>query len=94
MARFVAKQLVKEGKAEAVMVSLTYTLGRFEPIAIDIRTSPSTSLRKGGKNLTEYVKQNFDFNLEAIVKKFDLKKPRYRAISVYGQFGWEGLPWE
>jgi S-adenosylmethionine synthetase len=86
MARFVAKQLVKERKAEAVMVSLVYTLGKNEPVGIEV---------KGGKvELTEFVKQNFNFNLDDIVEKFDLKKPRYRSLSVYGQFGHDGLPWE
>ena len=95
MARHVARQLVKEGKADSVVVSLTYTLGRIEPIAIDIKTpSQAPSPGVGRESLLEYVKQNYNFNLDAIVEKFDLKKPIYRSISVYGQFGRDGLPWE
>lgn len=89
MARFVAKQLVKEGKADSVVVSLTYTLGRNEPIMIEVKAS-------GGdrKELLDHVKQNFNFNLDNIVEKMDLKKPRYRALAVCGPFGHDGLPWE
>ncbi|MFA6132210.1 MAG: methionine adenosyltransferase domain-containing protein [Patescibacteria group bacterium] len=97
MARYVAKQLVKEGKADSAVVSLTYTLGRSEPVMIDVKSSnpsPQPSPSEGGGTLLEYVKQNYNFNLDDIVEKMDLKKPRYRAVSVYGQFGREGLPWE
>lgn len=87
MARFVAKQLVKEGKADSVVVSLTYTLGRVEPMAIEAKSSNKV-------DLTNHVKQSYNFNLDSIVEKFDLKKPRYRSVSVYGQFGHDGLPWE
>lgn len=87
MARFAAKQLVKQGTADSVMVSLTYTLSRAEPIAIEVKSSNKT-------DLTDYVKQNYNFNLDAIVEQLDLKKPRYRSVSVYGQFGREGVPWE
>jgi len=89
MARFVAKQLVKEGKADSVVISLAYTLGRSEPVMIDVK-----SAKTGEENILQYVKDNYNFNLDAIVEKFDLKKPRYRAVSIYGQFGREGLPWE
>lgn len=98
MARFVAKQLVKQGLADSVMVSLTYTLGRSEPIVVGVRPSPrpspTTVVREGGGDLLKYVKQNHNFNLDSIVEQLDLKKPRYRSVSVYGQFGHEGLPWE
>lgn len=94
MARFVAKQLVKQGMADSVVVSLAYTLGRSEPVMIEVKTSPPAPPQRGGESLLEYVKQNYNFNLDAIVEQLDLKKPRYRAVSVYGQFGREGLPWE
>jgi len=102
MARFAAKQLVKQGLADSVVVSLTYTLGRNEPIVVDVKSTTPTLPRGvatpspgvGRGSLLEHVKQNYDFNLETIVEQLKLKKPRYRSISVYGQFGRDGLPWE
>ncbi|MFH1089250.1 MAG: methionine adenosyltransferase domain-containing protein [Candidatus Uhrbacteria bacterium] len=93
MARYVAKQLVAQGLAESAMVSLVYTLGRLEPIMIEVKAVAEKS--RGAKmDFTNLVKEKYNFNLASIVEQFDLKKPRYRAVSVYGHFGREGLPWE
>jgi len=93
MARYVAKQLVSQGLAESALVSLVYTLGHLEPVAIEVRAVAEKS--QGTKmDFTNLVKEKYNFNLESIVKQFDLKKPQYRAIAVYGQFGREGLLWE
>ncbi|HBR80988.1 MAG: S-adenosylmethionine synthase [Candidatus Uhrbacteria bacterium GW2011_GWE2_45_35] len=93
MARYVAKYLVSQGLAESAMVTLVYTLGRSEPIMIEVRAVGEKS--RGAKmDFTNLVKEKFDFKLESIVKKLDLKKPRYRSVAVYGQFGREGVPWE
>jgi len=90
MARFVAKQLVVQGFGDSVLISLAYTLGRSEPVMIEVQTSQKDKT----EIVKDFVKNNFDFRLEAIVEKFDLKKPRYRAVSTFGQFGREGVPWE
>jgi S-adenosylmethionine synthetase len=93
MARYVAKHLVTQGLAESAMVSLAYTLGRSEPIMLEVRAVGEKS--RGSKmDFTNLVKEKFDFKLESIVEKLDLKKPRYRSVATYGQFGREGVPWE
>jgi S-adenosylmethionine synthetase len=90
MARFVAKNLVANNFADSVVVSLAYTLGRSEPIMIEAQTS----VREKNEAAKKFVLDNFNFKLESIVEKLDLKKPRYRAVSVFGQFGRDGVPWE
>lgn len=93
MARHIAKALVSQDLAESVMVSLAYTMGRNEPVMVDVKaTGPKT---RGSKmDFSNLVKQQYDLRLEAIAERLDLKKPRYRATAVYGHFGKEGLPWE
>jgi S-adenosylmethionine synthetase len=93
MARFMAKNLVAQDLAESVFISLAYTMGRSEPVVIDVKASVTKS-RGTTPDLTNLVKQKYDLRLEAIVERLDLKKPRYRATAVYGHFGKEGLPWE
>ncbi|KKR84781.1 MAG: S-adenosylmethionine synthase [Candidatus Uhrbacteria bacterium GW2011_GWF2_41_16] len=92
MARFVAKQLVKEGWADAILISLAYTLGRAEPVMIDVKASGLK--RENASSLVNFVKKEYDFRPDAIVERLDLKKPCYRATAVYGHFGREGFPWE
>lgn len=93
MARFIAKNLVAQGLAESLFVSLAYTMGRSEPIVIDVKAA-GTKTRGTTLDFSNLVKQQYDLRLEAIAERLDLKKPRYRTTAVYGHFGKDGLPWE
>ncbi len=47
--------------------------------------------------MTEIVREVFDLRPEAIIRKFDLRRPPiYRQVSAYGHFGRPDLdlPWE
>lgn len=87
MARFAAKQLVARGVAGNVLVHVTYSIGREEPVCVEARTGK-------GEDVSALVKQEFDFRPEAIVERLDLQKPIYQNLSVYGQFGRDEMPWE
>ncbi|MBI4599128.1 methionine adenosyltransferase domain-containing protein [Candidatus Uhrbacteria bacterium] len=91
MARFAAKNMVAQGMADAALVSLAYTLGRSEPVMLDVKATGSS---QSSEALRKHVREMYDFRPEAVAERFDLKKPRYRGIAVYGQIGREGLPWE
>lgn len=93
MARFVARALVEQGLASALLLHVVYTLGREEPIRIQAVGMGEKS--RGAKmDLTNLVKETFDFRLEAIVEQLDLLVPIYRSTAVYGHFGRTGFPWE
>ncbi len=87
MARFVAKNLVKKGLADNVLISLAYTIGQAHPIFIEARGGK-------GEDLTSLVSKEYDFRPEAIVEQLNLRQPIYKTISTFGQFGRPGLPWE
>ena len=46
--------------------------------------------------ITEYIRKNIDLRPAAIIERFGLRRPIYRAISNYGHMGREELivPWE
>lgn len=87
MARFAAKNLVAEGAAGSVLISTGYTMGHAEPIFLHAQTGT-------GEDISDAVKERFDFRPAAIVERLDLARPIYAQISTFGQFGREGLPWE
>ncbi len=87
MARAVAKQLVSEGTAGNVLVTIGYTTGMNQPILVSARAG-------NGQDLTELIKTRYDFRPEAIVERLRLRQPWYEASSIFGQFGREGFPWE
>ena len=93
MTRFVAKYLVEQGLCSSALVQLAYTLGRSEPVAVQV--FGTTDKSRGAKlDLTNLVKKDFDFRPEAIVEKLKLLTPIYRETAVYGHFGRFGFPWE
>lgn len=87
MARFVAKNMVANGKAKQCLVSVAYAIGRAEPVMVE-------ALDENGKNLSTLVQKHFDFRPKAIIEKLGLRSPIYLQTAAYGHFGREGLPWE
>ena len=87
MARFVAKNIVANGLAKKCLVSVSYAIGKAEPLMVE-------AAGENGKNLSNYVKKKFDFRPRAIIKRLDLLRPIYRQTATYGHFGKDGLPWE
>lgn len=87
MARFAAKELVKRGDAGNVFISVGYVIGQPEPVFVQARSGT-------GADLSQQVREEFDFRPDAIVERLGLAKPLYRQVSTYGQFGRDGLPWE
>ncbi|MEK7132181.1 MAG: methionine adenosyltransferase domain-containing protein [Patescibacteria group bacterium] len=87
MARYVARQLVKEGVTTQAFVTVVYGLGLAEPIALQ-------ALGEAGQELTELIKPRFDFRIEAILERFNLLRPIYASFVNYGMFGRSDVPWE
>lgn len=87
MCRFVAKNLVARKLAKRCLVSVSYAIGKAEPLMIE-------ALDESGKSLSSYVKKNFDFKPLSIIESLDLRKPIYFETASYGHFGRKNLPWE
>lgn len=87
MARFVAKNIVANGLANKALVSVAYAIGREEPVMVEI-------VDENGQDISDLVKDKFDFRPKAIVERLGLRKPIYLQTASYGHFGKEGLPWE
>lgn len=87
MARHVAKNLVANGLAKEALVSVAYAIGHAEPLMV-------SATDENGKDLSDFVRNRFDFRPKAIIQKLDLRRPIYRQTASYGHFGKAGLPWE
>lgn len=87
MARYAAKRLVIDQGVDNCLIRVATSLGRTEPVLIEARTGH-------GQDLSHLARSQFDWRLEAIVERLNLRRPIYRAIAAYGQFGRPGLPWE
>jgi S-adenosylmethionine synthetase len=87
MARYVAKTLVSEGKAKECLVSVSYAIGRAEPLMVE-------TLNEKGESIRDAVEKRFDFKPKAIIEKLDLRRPIYKKTAAYGHFGRIEFPWE
>lgn len=87
MARFAAKSVVKSKIAKKCLVSVSYAIGKKEPLMIRAKNEKN-------KDISDLVKANFDFTPQGIIKTLDLRKPIYQKTATYGHFGKKGLPWE
>ena len=87
MCRFVAKNLVANGYAKKVLVSVAYAIGRAEPVMVE-------AFDDHGKSFTDIVTKNFDFKPRAIIERLQLNRPLFRETAAYGHFGGTTRPWE
>jgi S-adenosylmethionine synthetase len=87
MCRYVAKNIVAKGLAKKCLVSVSYAIGKAEPLMIE-------TFNEKGKNLSTYVKDHYDFRPLAIIERLKLRNPIYFETASFGHFGRNGFPWE
>lgn len=86
-ARHIAKNMVAAGVASEVLVQLAYAIGVAQPVSINVNTYGTSSIGKSDTEIAEAVTELFDLRPAAIIRRFGLKNPIFRATSAYGHFG-------
>ena len=91
-ARYVAKNVVAKNLADRFEIELSYAIGKSEPISIfiDAFNTNHVSLEE----IMKYIKNNFDFRVNSMIKELDLQRPIYYNLAAYGHFGREEYSWE
>ncbi len=93
-ARYVAKNIVKAGLARRCEVQIAYAIGIAKPVSVMIDTFGTAVVDE--EKISKAVNELVDLRPGAIIKKFDLQRPIYKALSAYGHMGREdlGVKWE
>ena len=88
MARYLAKNIVAQGKATWATVQISYAIGVEQPMSVYVDSD--------GNNfeLTTWITTNVDLTPRGIINRFKLFRPIYSSTTNYGHFGKDGLPWE
>jgi S-adenosylmethionine synthetase len=95
MARYVAKNLVASGLADACLVQLAYVIGVAEPVSVRVEAKgPGCEGGAQDAALERAVRKVFRLTPRAIIDQLDLLRPIYRATAVGGHFGRPEFPWE
>lgn len=90
--RYVAKSIVANKLARRAEVQVSYAIGKKEPISLCVDTFGTGKFED--EKILEIIENNFDFNVDNILKELDLRKPIYRKTSCYGHFGDPQFSWE
>jgi S-adenosylmethionine synthetase len=85
MARYVAKNLVKNGLCGRCLVQLSYAIGVPHPLSVNIETYGTSE--KSEEELVKMREATFDLRPGCLVRDLDLKRPIYQKTSSYGHFG-------
>jgi S-adenosylmethionine synthetase len=94
MTRYIAKNMVAAGLAERAEVQVSYVIGVARPLSISCETFGTAKV--SDETIEKLIEKNFDLRPEAIIRRFNLRRPIYRQTAAYGHFGREdlNLPWE
>jgi S-adenosylmethionine synthetase len=100
-ARHAAKNIVAAKLAKVCEVTVSYSIGLTQPVSLSVDTHGTG--RIPDDQITEKVKECFDFRLAGILKRFNLRhlpsmhpEGFYQRLAAYGHFGRTDLdlPWE
>ncbi len=94
MARYVAKNIVAAGLADACEVQLAYAIGVAEPVSLRVRASGWGRDAAPDAVLEQAVRKVFRLTPHGIIEDLGLRRPIYRDTAMHGHFGRPSLPWE
>lgn len=90
--RWVAKNIVAAGLADACELEVAYAIGHPYPTSIHVETFGTG--RFDDAKIAEAAQKVFSFKPADIVSQLDLLRPIYRESTHYGHFAKDHLPWE
>jgi len=93
MARAISKNIVKCGFAKKCQTSISYAIGKADPVALEIKTFNTSSVPED--LLERLVLKTFNLRPSAIINDLKLKDIKYSKTSTYGHFNdIENNTWE
>ena len=93
-ARHAAVNVVAAGLAKECEVALAYAIGVAHPVSYQVNTRGTGVIPDD--EIAVLVEKTFDMRPDAIIERFQLRRPIYRQTAAYGHFGRPDLdlPWE
>jgi S-adenosylmethionine synthetase len=85
MARYIAKNVVAAGIAEACEVQLSYAIGVADPIAVMVDSFGSSRIPE--EKIEKLIRKHFSLKPRGILEMLNLKRPIYKETARFGHFG-------
>ncbi len=84
-ARYAANSFVKSGLCDRCTIGVAYSIGVAEPVSLFIDTYGTGII--SDKELSNLLKENFNFSPENIVKELELDEVKFASLSAFGHVG-------
>ncbi|MCL2158971.1 MAG: methionine adenosyltransferase [Oscillospiraceae bacterium] len=93
-ARHAAKNIVAARLAKKCEIQLAYAIGVAKPVSVAVETFGTGAMPDS--KLAGLIAEKVDFRPAAIIERFSLRRPIYKALASYGHMGREdlGVEWE
>lgn len=88
-ARHIAKNMVKAGVADEILVQIAYAIGVARPVSVFVNTYGTAKIAVTDEQIAEKVNELFDLRPAKIVERFGLTNPIFLSTATYGHFGRE-----
>jgi S-adenosylmethionine synthetase len=85
MARYVAKNVVAAGLADACEIQLSYAIGVAEPVSVLVNTEGTSKISE--QKLSQIVRELFPLTPKGMIEHLKLARPIYADTSHGGHFG-------
>lgn len=85
MARYAAKNVVAAGLASSCQIQVAYAIGVAHPVSIMVETFGTGKI--ADEQITELLREHFDFRPAAIIRDLELRRPQYKRLAAYGHIG-------
>ncbi|HET6426255.1 MAG TPA: methionine adenosyltransferase [Planctomycetaceae bacterium] len=85
MARYVAKNIVAAGLADACEVQLAYAIGVADPVSVHVDTQGTAKIAED--KIVKLVRDHFQMTPKGIIESLKLRRPIYRKTAAGGHFG-------
>jgi len=94
MARYIAKNVVAAGLADACEVQLSYAIGVAEPISVLVNTEGTAKISEA--RISEIIRELFPLTPKGMIEHLKLARPIFAETSYGGHFGRKGanFTWE
>lgn len=86
-ARHLAKNLVAAGVSDELKIQVAYAIGVAQPVSLFVDTYGRSNVAMSDVEISERLKEFYDFRPYSIVKNLRLKAPIYQETSAYGHMG-------
>lgn len=92
MARYIAKNLVREGFADRCLVGLSYAIGKAEPVMVSVETFGTSYFEN--KVLEDAIRRVFPLTPSSMIEKLSEEPVLFKDTACYGHFSNDDYPWE